>query len=288
MSFEGWSPIASRYSPLKAGSIDGTDQEPHDHAIIRALNAKYRPNKGVVGNPVCTIFVAKLHPNTTEETISDTFSKYGDIKRVRLVRDIVTGYSKCYAFVEYVNQKCAFHAHRDAYKIYIDGQEIFLDFEKERTLEGWVPRRYGGGLGGKKESGQLRFGGRDRPFRKPIVMEAGTRGWHLGNTNNSSSRRFDNRDREHERWNDRYDRNGVQEKRNMHQNYTSRSNEDELEKGGKYRSRSRSTEQDQSRYKSRRSQRDYSPTVKKRTDSRRRSHSRSRDTHFKSGTSGRY
>ena len=26
----------------------------------------------------------------------------------------------------------------------------------------------GGGLGGKKESGQLRFGGKDRPFRKPM------------------------------------------------------------------------------------------------------------------------
>ncbi len=26
----------------------------------------------------------------------------------------------------------------------------------------------GGGLGGMKESGQLRFGGRDRPFRRPM------------------------------------------------------------------------------------------------------------------------
>jgi len=29
----------------------------------------------------------------------------------------------------------------------------------------------GGGFGGKKESGQLRFGGRDRPFKKPIVIK---------------------------------------------------------------------------------------------------------------------
>ena len=26
----------------------------------------------------------------------------------------------------------------------------------------------GGGFGGKKESGQLRFGGRERPFRQPM------------------------------------------------------------------------------------------------------------------------
>jgi len=35
---------------------------------------------------------------------------------------------------------------------------------------GWKPRRLGGGLGGKKESGQLRFGGRDRPFRVPLLF----------------------------------------------------------------------------------------------------------------------
>ena len=33
--------------------------------------------------------------------------------------------------------------------------------------------RAGGGLGGRKESGQLRFGGRDRPFRAPLMLHAG-------------------------------------------------------------------------------------------------------------------
>jgi U11/U12 small nuclear ribonucleoprotein SNRNP35 len=32
----------------------------------------------------------------------------------------------------------------------------------------------GGGFGGKKESGQLRFGGRDRPFRKPLPVPVST------------------------------------------------------------------------------------------------------------------
>ncbi|KAJ4968306.1 hypothetical protein NE237_015007 [Protea cynaroides] len=35
-------------------------------------------------------------------------------------------------------------------------------------MAGWIPRRLGGGLGGKKESSQLRFGGRERPFRAPL------------------------------------------------------------------------------------------------------------------------
>lgn len=61
-------------------------------------------------------------------------------------------------------------AERDANKLIIDGSEIFVDFEIQRTLRNWVPRRLGGGFGGKKESGQLRYGGKDRPFKKPIII----------------------------------------------------------------------------------------------------------------------
>ncbi|XP_051903337.1 U11/U12 small nuclear ribonucleoprotein 35 kDa protein [Hippocampus zosterae] len=169
-----WSPIAKVYDPLKAGSIDGTDVEPHDRAVWRAMCARYKPNKGVVGDPLLTLFVARLNPMTTEDKLHQVFSKFGDIKRLRLVRDIVTGFSKRYAFVEYKEERAVVRARRDANKLVVDQQELFVDFELERTLTGWIPRRLGGGLGGKKESGQLRFGGRDRPFRKPINLVAGT------------------------------------------------------------------------------------------------------------------
>lgn len=53
----------------------------------------------------------------------------------------------------------------------VDGKPIFVDFECERLLKGWKPRRLGGGFGGMKESGQLRFGGRDRPFRRPYYLD---------------------------------------------------------------------------------------------------------------------
>ncbi|XP_043924500.1 U11/U12 small nuclear ribonucleoprotein 35 kDa protein [Protopterus annectens] len=165
-----WTPIAKHYDPLKAGSIDGTDEEPHDRAVWRAMLARYRPNKGVVGDPHLTLFLARLNPQTTEEKIKEVFSRYGDIKRLRLVRDLVTGFSKGYAFVEYKEERALLKAYRDANKLVVDQHEIFVDFELERLLKGWIPRRLGGGLGGKKESGQLRFGGRDRPFRKPITL----------------------------------------------------------------------------------------------------------------------
>ncbi|XP_056391881.1 U11/U12 small nuclear ribonucleoprotein 35 kDa protein isoform X2 [Hyla sarda] len=165
-----WTPLAKAYDPLKAGSIDGTDEEPHDRAVLRAILARYVPNKGVVGDPQLTLFVARLSQQTTEEKLKEVFSRYGDIQRIRLVRDFITGFSKGYAFIEYKQESAIKKAYRDTYRLVIDQREVFVDYELERTLKGWIPRRLGGGFGGKKESGQLRFGGRDRPFRKPINL----------------------------------------------------------------------------------------------------------------------
>ncbi|XP_056140833.1 U11/U12 small nuclear ribonucleoprotein 35 kDa protein [Lampris incognitus] len=192
-----WNPTAKFYDPLKAGSIDGTDVEPHDRAIWRAMQARYKPNKGVVGDPLLTLFVARLNPQTTDDKLLEVFSKYGDIKRLRLVRDLVTGFSKGYAFIEYKEERAIARARRDANKLVVDQHELFVDFEQERTLKGWVPRRLGGGQGGKKESGQLRFGGKDRPFRKPIYLgvssaqerTGGGREWDRGARENRDRRR---------------------------------------------------------------------------------------------------
>ncbi|KAK3585302.1 hypothetical protein CHS0354_040249 [Potamilus streckersoni] len=167
-----WSPIAKVYDPLMAGSIDGTDMEPHDLGIVRAMNSKYKPNKDVRGIPENTVFVAHLNPNTSETTLESVFSEYGEIKNLRLVKDIVTGISKGYAFIEYTNERSAQRAERHADKMDLDGKTILVDFECERTLPGWIPRRLGGGFGGRKESGQLRFGGKERPFRKPILSNS--------------------------------------------------------------------------------------------------------------------
>ncbi|KAL4228042.1 small nuclear ribonucleoprotein 35kDa (U11 U12) [Mactra antiquata] len=167
-----WRPIPKKYDPLKAGSIDGTDDYPHDKAVSRAMCAKYKPNKSVQGNPEHTIFVGQLSPHTDEDSLGYVFSDFGEIKRLRLVRDIVTGFSRCYAFIEYFDYNSAYKAQRDVHGTLIDEKEVYVDFECERKLEGWVPRRLGGGIGGKKESGQLRFGGKSRPFKKPFDVNS--------------------------------------------------------------------------------------------------------------------
>uniref|UniRef100_A0A1B6D5S4 U11/U12 small nuclear ribonucleoprotein 35 kDa protein n=1 Tax=Clastoptera arizonana TaxID=38151 RepID=A0A1B6D5S4_9HEMI len=162
------SPQAIIYDPLKAGSIDGTDTIPHDKAITRAMEADYKPNTRLQSNPEKTLFVGRLNPNTSEEKVKEVFMSFGNVKSCHLVRDIITGFSKGYAFVEYENERNAALAYKNGNRTVIDGKMILVDFECERLLPGWIPRRLGGGFGGKKDSGQLRFGSRDRPFKKPI------------------------------------------------------------------------------------------------------------------------
>lgn len=39
---------AKTYDPIQAASIDGTDTEPHDAAVVRALNAECEYRQGMV------------------------------------------------------------------------------------------------------------------------------------------------------------------------------------------------------------------------------------------------
>jgi RNA recognition motif-containing protein len=111
------------------------------------------------------------------------FEKYGKITHIDLVRNnithflflftcsynsvqsIVTGLSQGYAFITFSDSKSTKEAYKDAHESTLDDHIILVDYERSRLMKGWVPRRLGGGYGGKKESGQLRFGGRERPFR---------------------------------------------------------------------------------------------------------------------------
>ncbi|CAG8599977.1 62_t:CDS:2 [Paraglomus occultum] len=112
---------AKVYDPLTAGSIDGTDTIPHDHAVQRAQEA------------------------------------------------VLTGDSRGYAFIEYTHEKSCQDAYKNANRMILDDKQILVDYERSRIMQGWVPRRLGGGFGGRKESGQLRFGARDRPFKRPFA-----------------------------------------------------------------------------------------------------------------------
>lgn len=44
----------------------GTDAFPHDNGIVRAVNAHYKPNERIVGDPKHTVFIGRLHMKTDE------------------------------------------------------------------------------------------------------------------------------------------------------------------------------------------------------------------------------
>ncbi|KAL6597699.1 RNA-binding domain-containing protein [Neocallimastix californiae] len=161
-----------KYDPLLAGSIDGTDTLAHDHGIVRALNSYYSIKKPVISsltsNALSTLFIGRLNEKTNENDLKNIFSKYGKIKSVRVVFDIVTGISRGYGFVEFETEKDCKKAYKNGDNIQIDGKKILIDYERARVMKDWIPRRLGGGFGGKKESGQLRFGSIDRPFKEPL------------------------------------------------------------------------------------------------------------------------
>lgn len=169
-ALKDWSPYTTReYDPLKAGSIDGTDTEPHDKAITRAIEAHYQPPHGLKSKVERTIFVSRFGPQITKDDLREHFSRTGNVKSATVIKDIVTGISQCYGFVEMESADDARRVVRRLHGSSLKGHTIFVDFEFSRSMQGWKPRRLGGGFGGKKESGQLRFGGKDRPFKKPII-----------------------------------------------------------------------------------------------------------------------
>ncbi|KAI9282217.1 hypothetical protein BY458DRAFT_497541 [Sporodiniella umbellata] len=156
---------AKDYDPIQCGSIDGKGTEPHEKAIKRALDCNYRSPTHLGSDKYRTLFVGRLHLDTTEDRLEKHFSKFGQVTKVSLIRNKITGLSQGYGFVSFKSESCTRDAYHDANRTLLDGHTILVDYERDRLMKGWIPRRLGGGLGGKKESGQLRFGGRDRPFR---------------------------------------------------------------------------------------------------------------------------
>jgi RNA recognition motif-containing protein len=93
--------------------------------------------------------VGRLNYNTDEKKLEEHFSLYGNIKRVKVVRDINTNRSKGYAFIEYQETRQAEIAYRRADSKRIDDKIIIVDIEQARVDRYWLPKKLGGGKGGE-------------------------------------------------------------------------------------------------------------------------------------------
>merc|ERR1719382_1302796 len=57
------------------------------------------------------------------------------------------GKPRGYAFIEYEHERDLKNAYKQGDGKKIDGRRVMVDVERGRTVEGWLPRRLGGGRG---------------------------------------------------------------------------------------------------------------------------------------------
>ncbi|KAI9928116.1 hypothetical protein MW887_002149 [Aspergillus wentii] len=106
------------------------------------------------GDPFRTLFVARLSYEVKESDLEREFGRFGPIERIRIVKDTVTpkGSKKAhkgYAFIVYEREKDMKAAYKETDGIRIKDRRVLVDVERGRTVKGWKPRRFGGGLGGR-------------------------------------------------------------------------------------------------------------------------------------------
>ncbi|KAH9249466.1 hypothetical protein BASA81_012828 [Batrachochytrium salamandrivorans] len=109
---------------------------------------EWNPNLGNKGEASLTLFVGALDPNVVTETmVGDFMRAYGPVASVRVVRTANQNKS-CYAFVEFEDKRSLQNAYHGADKQVLGGRTILVDVERGRTVSNWLPKRFGGGLGG--------------------------------------------------------------------------------------------------------------------------------------------
>ncbi len=86
------------------------------------------------------IFVGNLAPETTEDQIGDLFKTFGQVKSVQVVRDLFSGQSKGFGFVDMPGRQHSLDAIRG-----LNGQELN---GKPLTVNESRPRP--GGRGGRR------------------------------------------------------------------------------------------------------------------------------------------
>ena len=104
------------------------------------------------------IFVAKLSPRMTDETLESLFSKFGKVDSAKVIMDKETGRSKCYGFVEMQDENEANEAIAQLNEVEVDESTIVVKQAR--------PREERGGGGNRRHGGGGFGGGQRRDFNK--------------------------------------------------------------------------------------------------------------------------
>jgi RNA recognition motif-containing protein len=95
------------------------------------------------------IFVAKLSPRMTDESLESLFSKFGTVTSAKVIMDRETGRSKCFGFVEMPDESEANDAIAQLNEVDVDASTIVVKEARPREERGGGNRR-GGHMGGQR------------------------------------------------------------------------------------------------------------------------------------------
>ncbi|KAG4426294.1 hypothetical protein IFR04_000477 [Cadophora malorum] len=121
--------------------------------------AAYKPDEdpNIRGDAFKTLIVARLSYEADDQDIEREFSRFGPIERIRIVVDTHQDEKpnkkkkkhRGYAFVVFEREKDMRAALENCDGIRIKDRRIKVDVQRAKTVRGWLPRRLGGGLGGR-------------------------------------------------------------------------------------------------------------------------------------------
>jgi RNA recognition motif-containing protein len=98
------------------------------------------------------IFVAKLHSDTSSDTLREVFEQFGEVDSAKVIMDRETGRSRGFGFVEMSNDDEGNEAIKELNESELDGRTIVVKQAEDKASRG------GSGGGG----GFNKFGGGNR------------------------------------------------------------------------------------------------------------------------------
>jgi cold-inducible RNA-binding protein len=114
------------------------------------------------------LYVGNLSWNTTDDTLRQTFSEFGEVTDSIIMRDRETGRARGFGFVTFASEEQANAAVDALNEQELDGRRIRVNVANARPAggSGFGGGRggYGGGRGGGYGGGDRSYGGGDRSY----------------------------------------------------------------------------------------------------------------------------
>ncbi len=95
------------------------------------------------------IFVGNLSKDVNDDDLQNLFSEYGNVRTVKIIRDLFSGESKGFGFIEMPGQAEAQKAMSELNTVELKGKKIVVNEARPKTDR----RGGGGGRGGNRGGG---------------------------------------------------------------------------------------------------------------------------------------